>query len=99
MKLKQRPNKPSILKRGAGLAFALAATAGVFLAPSQAMAQSSIVGALGNFDAANSEGKDTHGMEIQIEGITPGDLSPSWCGNKYGCPAVVAYATGVYVRY
>src|SRR5438309_1713462 len=73
--------------------------AGASLLPGQVFAQSAVVGALGNFDAANYEGKDTHGMEIQIEGITPADLTPSWCGNKYGCPAVTAYATGVYVQY
>lgn len=73
--------------------------AGSLLAPVPGRAQSAVVGALGNFDAANFEGKDAHGMEIQIEGIQPGDLSPSWCGNKYNCPVVVPYATGVYVRY
>lgn len=67
--------------------------------PAAASAQSAIVGGLGNFDAANFENKDTHGMEIQLEGIRPMDLYPAWCGNKYGCPAVIAYATGVYVRY
>src|SRR5262249_13854857 len=73
--------------------------ASALLSPTTGYAQSAVVGALGNFDAANFEGKDAHGMEIQIEGIQPNDLSPSWCGNKYGCPAVVPYATGVYVRY
>src|SRR5437763_1899249 len=62
-------------------------------------AQSAVVGALGNFDAANFEGKDTHGMEIQIEGVQLNDFAPSWCGNKYGCPVMEPYATGVYVRY
>ena len=71
----------------------------VVIAPSLAHAQSAVVGGLGNFDAANFEGKDAHGMEIQIEGIQPSDLIPSWCGNKYHCPVVEAYATGVYVRY
>jgi hypothetical protein len=73
--------------------------AGALSAPSFAFAQSAVVGALGNFDAANFEGKDAHGMEIQIEGIQPADLYPSWCGNKYSCPVAEAYATGVYVRY
>ena len=78
---------------------ALLLVCGALMAPSFAFAQSSVVGGLGNFDAANFEGKDAHGMEIQIEGIVASDLNPAWCGNKYGCPAVVAYATGVYVRY
>src|SRR3954466_14928971 len=73
--------------------------AGALFAPTPGFAQSSVVGALGNFDAANFEGKDAHGMEIQIEGIQLGDLSPSWCGNKYNYPVVEPYATGVYVRY
>src|SRR3954469_13482327 len=73
--------------------------AGVLAASSTASAQSAVSGALGNFDAANYEGHDVHGMEIQIEGIQPGDLSPSWCGNKYNCPVIVPYASGVYVRY
>jgi hypothetical protein len=72
---------------------------GALVAPSLASAQSAVSGALGNFDAANFEGKDAHGMEIQIEGIQLSDLSPSWCGNKYNCPELTAYATGVYVRY
>ena len=73
--------------------------AGALMTPSFAFAQSAVVGGLGNFDAANYEGKDAYGMEIQIEGIQPSDLTLSWCGNKYGCPQVTAYATGVYVRY
>src|SRR5260370_31480814 len=84
------------IRMAAGAAFMIA---GALVAPSLASAQSAVSGALGNFDAANFEGKDAHGMEIQIEGIQLGDLSPSWCGNKYNCPVLTAYATGVYVRY
>jgi len=62
-------------------------------------AASYIVGGLGNFDAANYEGKDAYGFEVQIEGIQASDLLPSWTGNKFGNPVVVPYATGVYVRY
>jgi len=81
-----------------GLAFLAAAA---LFAPSSASAQSSssVVGGLGNFDAANNEGKEAHGFEVQLEGIQVKDLYPSWCGNKYGCPVIVPYATGVYVRY
>lgn len=62
-------------------------------------ATSYISGALGNFDAANFEGQDAHGFEVQLEGIQPADMSAPWTGNKYGQPNVVPYATGVYVRY
>jgi hypothetical protein len=84
------------IRMAVGAAFMIA---GALVAPSLASAQSAVSGALGNFDAANFEGKDAHGLEIQIEGIQLGDLSPSWCGNKYNCPVLTAYATGVYVRY
>jgi len=67
--------------------------------PPVANAASYIVGGLGNFDAANYEGQDAYGFEIQIEGIQASDLLPSWTGNKFGNPAIVPYATGVFVRY
>jgi len=84
------------IRRAAGAALLIASA---LAAPCLASAQSAVYGALGNFDAANFEGKEAHGMEIQIEGIQLGDLSPSWCGNKYNCPVVTPYATGVYLRY
>lgn len=84
---------------GRSLLRAAILAAGLAALPTLAMAQYAVVGSLGNFDAANFEGKDAHGMEIQIEGIQPSDLTPSWCGNKYSCPIVTPYATGVYVRY
>src|SRR3954447_24342296 len=82
------------------LALVAALSIGVCAGATAANAQSAyIVGGLGNFDAANFEGQDANGFEVQIEGIQPGDLLPSWTGNKYGNPVVVPYATGVYVRY
>ena len=74
-------------------------TLGLLSAALGADAASYLVGGLGNFDAANYEGQDAYGFEIQIEGIQPGDLAPSWTGNKFGNPVIVPYATGVYVRY
>src|SRR5947209_6544091 len=71
-----RPGNPRTRTFGAALLLASA-----LCAPALLHAQSAVVGALGNFDAANFEGKDAHGMEIQIEGILPGDLMPAWCGN------------------
>ncbi|MBL1265263.1 InlB B-repeat-containing protein [Methylomicrobium sp. RS1] len=70
-----------------------------FLTPSLAAAGNYIVGSLGNFDAANFEGQDAHGFEVQLEGIQPGDMTQPWTGNKYGQPVVEPYATGSYVRY
>ena len=67
--------------------------------PTVASSANYIVGGLGNFDAANYEGQDAYGFEVQIEGIQASDLLPSWTGNKFGNPVVVPYATGVYVRY
>ncbi len=96
-KIMHRINLRQNSKRGL-LGLALFAALAL-LGPSHATAQTSIVGGLGNFDAANNEGKDAHGFEVQLEGIQLKDLYPAWCGNKYGCPIVVPYATGVYVRY
>ena len=72
----------------------------LFAAPITAHAQAAnIFGSLGNFDAANFEGQDAHGFEIQLEGIQASDLVMFWPGNKFGQPKVFPYATGVYVRY
>lgn len=83
----------SNLARGLCLSACFIASSGI------ANADSYLVGGLGNFDAANYEGQDVYGFEVQIEGIQPSDLQPSWSGNKFGTPKVIPYATGVYVRY
>lgn len=85
-------------KRGVKLTCGAALLA-VFAAAPVESATNYIAGGLGNFDAANFEGQDAYGFEIQIEGITPADLAPSWTGNKFGEPVVVPYAGGVFVRY
>ena len=93
-------NLQYILKGGSrSLKSAALWIAGACIVPCLAFAQSAVVGGLGNFDAANFEGKDANGMEIQIEGIKVSDLNPAWCGNKFGCPIYEPYATGVFIRY
>src|SRR5882724_7356889 len=75
---------------------------GLFAASVAAHAQVAITGGLYNFDAANTEGKDANGFEIQMEGIHETDLFPStpaYCSNRYGCPTITPYATGVFLRY
>jgi len=93
--MKQQSPLSPIRRSSPALGLALAFS----LTPLAAHADSFLVGGLGNFDAANYDGKAAYGFEIQIEGIQPGDLLPSWTGNKFGNPVVVPYATGVYVRY
>lgn len=70
------------------------------LSPRAAFAQSVVVsGYLSNFDAGNFEGQDTHGFELEIDGITSADITSYWSGNKYGMPVAVDIAGGVLVRY
>jgi hypothetical protein len=75
------------------------AMAAAMATPLAGHAQSAVVGSLGNFDAANREGRDVYGFEVELHGVSSADLSPSWCGNKYGCPEVQDFPGGVYVRY
>jgi hypothetical protein len=67
--------------------------------PATSQAQSTIVGYLSNFDAVNNTGQDIHGLEIQLEGLQPGDIYYTFGANRYGTPKVVPYATGVYLRW
>ena len=59
--------KASLYRKLAGAALTVSLFA-LPLANAQAQ-QAAIFGSLGNFDAANFEGKDAFGFEIQIEGI------------------------------
>lgn len=60
-------------------------------------------GTLDNFDVINDTGGETHGFEIELEGITSADVVYTFGTpyQRYGDPAVVANAagTGVIVRY
>lgn len=93
-----RSNRTSTLFRKT--AWGAAAALVLLASPIAAHAQSaSIFGQLGNFDAANFEGQDAFGFEVQLEGVQASELTQSWTGNKFGNPKIVPYATGVYVRY
>lgn len=66
-------------------------------------------GTLSNFDVVNDTGQPTHGFEIELEGIQPGDVIYTFgdSGNpavpyiRYGKPTVLrnASGTGAIVRY
>ena len=73
-------------------------------------AATAVYGTLGNFDVVNDTGKTAHGFEIDLEGISVGDVTDTFGGvgryfpptvERYGAPAVTANAggTGVTVRY
>ena len=63
---------------------------------------------LGNFDAINNTGKTAHGFQIDLEGLSPADISDTFGGTgrgfpttveRYGAPSIVPYASGVSVIY
>ncbi len=65
-------------------------------------------GTLGNFDTVNDTGKEAHGFEIELEGISPSDVTDTFGGagrgfpttvERYGAPSVIATATGVAIIY
>jgi len=72
----------------------------VLLAPRPAAAQITY-GTLSNFDVFNDTGQETHGFEIELEGISSSDVSYLFGEpyERYGNPTVVGYPGGVYVRY
>lgn len=69
-------------------------------------ASASVYGSLANFDVVNDTGETAHGFEIDIEGITPSDITSlfgdasRWPGmERYGSPVVSTTPTGVKIVY
>jgi hypothetical protein len=88
---------------GAALSIAFMALA-LLAAPTPLQAQTT-VGTLANFDALNDTGEETHGFEIQLEGISSKDIyrifGSSGVTNyiRYGQGTATDYPGGVYVRW
>lgn len=59
------------------------------------------IGSLSNFDAVNDTGGETHGFEIEIEGLHSTDVLYEFGGpwSRYGDPVKQDTATGVIVRW
>jgi hypothetical protein len=82
------------------LVLALLTTALVARAQAPAM-----VGSLGNFDVLNNTGEETHGFEIQLEGVSKADIYRifgNWGGAnviRYGTGTATDYPGGVYIRW
>lgn len=56
-------------------------------------------GSLANFDVYNDTGQETHGFEIELDGVTSQQVPYYFTGSRYGGPTKVPFAGGVYVRY
>lgn len=71
-------------------------------------AAAAVFGTLGNFDVVNDTGKTAHGFEIDLDGLTVGDVTDTFGGagryfppsvERYGTPTVSATSTGVSIVY
>jgi len=77
---------------------------GLQVAPANAV-QANINGALSNFDTFNDTGKDTHGFEIELDGVLSADVQYFFGApyNRYGTPTVTDFSangvSGVKVRW
>lgn len=65
--------------------------------PAATAQTASMYGTLANFDVINDTGEETHGFEIEIQGLT--GVAGTFTWNRYGAPSIEPYAGGVYVRY
>jgi hypothetical protein len=79
---------------------AIAALLTSLLAINPASAQVTF-GALSNFDVFNDTGGECHGFEIELDGVSAADVTYTFGApyERYGNPALVDFAGGVYVRY
>jgi hypothetical protein len=58
-----------------------------------------LFGALSNFDVLNDTGQDTHGFEIEIDGVTPSQIAYKFDYTRYGASVVVPIPGGVILRW
>lgn len=80
--------------------FMLAVALALVACSTQAFA-TTLFGSLSNFDVVNDTGETTRGFEIELEGVSPTDISFTF-GNpyiRYGDPTLVSTGTGTIVRY
>ncbi len=89
------PHKSSFF----GFAAAVAVVTSAIGFPTAGNADSPTFGTLSNFDCFNDTGEETHGFEIELDGITSADVVYTFGEQRYGNPVVVDFAGGVYVRY
>jgi hypothetical protein len=71
------------------------------VAPASASAEVQF-GTLSNFDVFNDTGEETHGFEIELDGVSSADVTYTFGAPyqaRYGTPKLVDFPGGVYVRY
>jgi uncharacterized protein (TIGR03437 family) len=63
--------------------------------------EQTLSGSLSNFDVFNDTGHETHGFEIELNGLTSKDVASTFGGTyiRYGDPVLVDFPGGVVVRY
>lgn len=71
--------------------------AALLVAP--AVAQTTIFGSIYNFDVYNDTGRDAHGFQIELDGLTPQQAYYNFSATRYGAPTVIPFQGGVYVRW
>ncbi len=62
-------------------------------------AAATIIGSYDNFDTFNDTGETAEGFEIDIEDISPGDLSREFPSNFYGQPWLIRYGLPTVTAY
>jgi hypothetical protein len=86
--------------RVASLAVLLLASASL-IGPAAASAEVQY-GTLSNFDVFNDTGEETHGFEIELDGVSSADVTYTFGSPyqaRYGTPKLIDFSGGVYVRY
>ncbi len=63
----------------------LAATVSIGFLPN--IGSASVIGILGNFDVINDTGSIAHGFEIELEGLSPSDITDTFGGAGRGFPS------------
>jgi hypothetical protein len=58
-----------------------------------------LFGALSNFDVLNDTGQDTHGFEIELDGLMPSQIAGTFDYTRYGMGQRLAIPGGVILRW
>src|SRR5258708_34659982 len=78
--------------------FTNALLAALLAAPVAMHAQTAtLLGSLANFDVLNDTGQDTHGFEIDLQGVSRAQIISAFPATRYGAPPYVPFTGGISV--